>query len=119
VPDMKPNEPTAKMIDGCITGIKRLKPKGGTLGKAATPPPIEWHPLEKGKVLRPTTAQEKPAGKGARNVQTLIAKQQADHENIAAALASAGFSLTWKAVPQPDVRFRELQADPLAGAVAA
>jgi hypothetical protein len=119
VPDMKPTEPTAKMIDGCITGIKRLKPKGGTLGKAATPPPIEWHPLEKGKVLRPTTAQEKPAGKGARNVQTLIAKQQADHENIAAALASAGFSLTWKAVAQPDVRFRELQADPLAGAVAA
>jgi len=36
---------------------------------------------------------------------------------IAEAFKTAGFSLTWQ--PAQQVRFRELQADPLAGAVAA
>src|SRR6185312_16196456 len=34
-PNMKPTEPTAKLVEGCITGIKRLKPPAGTLGEKA------------------------------------------------------------------------------------
>ena len=115
---MRPTEPTAKLIEGCITGLKRLKPPRGKLGKKAAPPPLEWHVLEKGKVAQSTTAQKKPAARGARNIQTLVAKKQADQKNIVAALSSAGFSLSWQAAPEADVRMRELQADPLAGAVA-
>src|SRR6185369_14181237 len=37
VPNMKPTEPTATLLAGCITGIKRLKPPRGTLGKQAAP----------------------------------------------------------------------------------
>src|ERR1043165_3668959 len=48
VPNMRPSEPTAKMVEGCITGLKRLKPPRGTLGNKATPPPIEWHRLPPG-----------------------------------------------------------------------
>ncbi len=51
-PNMRPSEPTSKLVDGCITGIKRLKPKRGALGKKATPPPIDWNPLAKGAVPR-------------------------------------------------------------------
>ena len=47
---LSPSEPSAKLIDGCITGIKRLKPPAGKLGKRATPPKIEWHSLEAGTV---------------------------------------------------------------------
>ena len=117
-PNMRPTEPTAKLIEGCITGLKRLKPPRGKLGRKAAPPPLEWHVLEKGKVAQSTTAQKKPAAKGARNIQTVVAQKQTEQKNIVAALSSAGFSLTWQAVPQADVRMRELQADPLAGAVA-
>jgi hypothetical protein len=118
-PNMRPSEPSTKLVTGCITGIKRLKPKRGALGKKATPPPIDWNPLEKGTVTRPAATQEKPATGGRRDVQQLVAQKQSDQEKIVAALAASGFSLTWKAVPQADVRFRELNADPLAGAVAA
>ncbi len=118
-PNMRPSEPTAKLVDGCITGIKRLKPKRGTLGKKATPPPIDWNPLEKGNVPPPTTTQEKPGTGSVREIQQLVAQKQADQEKIVAALSAAGFSLTWKAIPQDEVRFRELTANPLSGAVAA
>lgn len=118
-PNMRPVEPTAKLVEGCITGIKRLKPPAGTLGKKAAPPPLQWHPLEKGKVLRSKTTQAKPPQKGARNVQPVVAQKQADQKNIVAALSAVGFSLTWQEVNPSEVRFRELQADPLAGPVAA
>lgn len=116
-PNMRPKDPTAKLIEGCITGVKRLKPPRGKLGKKAAPPPLDWHALEKGKVAQSTTVQKKPAGKGARNIQTLMVQKQADQKNIVAALSSVGFTLSWHAVPQADVRMRELQADPLAGAI--
>jgi hypothetical protein len=119
-PNMRPSEPSAKLVEGCITGIKRLKPKRGELGKKATPPStMKWHPLEVGNVPKRTTTQEKPGTGGVRDVQQLVAQKQADQEKIVAALSLAGFSLTWKPVSQADVRFRELNADPLAGAVAA
>lgn len=118
-PNMRPSEPSAKMVTGCITGIKRLKPKPGALGKKATPPPIDWNPLEKASVPKPANTQEKPGTGGRRDVQQLVAQKQADQEKIVVALAATGFALTWKAVPQADVRFRDLNADPLAGAVAA
>jgi hypothetical protein len=118
-PNLKPIEPTAKLVEGCITGIKRLKPPPGTLGKKAELPPLQWHRLEAFEVVRSKATQKKPAAKGTRNVQTLAAQKQADQENIVKALSSVGFSLTWQKVSQSEVRFRELQADPLAGEVAA
>ena len=75
-PNMKPTEPTAKLVEGCITGIKRLKPPAGRLGKKAELPPIEWHPLASFKVVRLKATQKKPAAKGTRNVQALVAKKQ-------------------------------------------
>ena len=68
-PNMRPSEPTNKLVNGCITGVKRLKPTRGALGKKATPPPIEWHPLAAGNVLKSTTIQEKPGAGGLREVQ--------------------------------------------------
>jgi len=118
-PNMKPTEPTAKLVEGCITGIKRLKPPSGTLGKRAELPPLELHRLEAFKVLRSKATQQKPPAKGPRNIQTLVAKNQNEQQNIAQALSSVGFSLAWQSVSQSEVRFRELQADPLAGEVAA
>ena len=118
-PNMKPTEPTAKLVEGCITGIKRLKPPAGTLGKKAELPPLQWHSLEAFRVVRSKATQKKPPAKGTRNVQTLSAQKQAEQENVVKALSSVGFSLTWEKVLQSEVRFRELQADPLAGEVAA
>lgn len=118
-PNMKPIEPTAKLVEGCITGIKRLKPPPGTVGKKAELPPLQWHRLDAFEVARSKATQKKPPAKGTRNVQTLAAQKQADQENIVNALSSVGFSLTWQKVSQSEVRFRELQADPLAGEVAA
>jgi hypothetical protein len=116
---MKPTEPTANLLNGCITGIKRLKPPRGTLGKKAASPPVEWLPLDKGGAPLSTAKQEKPGAKGTRDVQKVLAQSQGVQKDIAAALSSVGFSLTWQSVPAADVRFRELQADPLTGAVAA
>ena len=118
-PNMKPTEPTAKLVEGCITGIKRLKPPAGTLGKKAELQQLDWHPLGAFRVVRLKATQKKPGAKGSRNVQTLSAQKQAEQENIVKALSSVGFSLTWQKVLESDVRFRELQADPLAGEVAA
>ncbi|HEX6716018.1 MAG TPA: DUF6603 domain-containing protein [Pyrinomonadaceae bacterium] len=118
-PNMKPTEPTAKLVEGCITGIKQLKPPPGTPGKKAELPLLQWFRLAPFDVVRSKATQKKPPAKGTRNVQPLVAQKQADQENIAKALSSVGFSLTWQKVLQSEVRFRELQADPLAGDVAA
>jgi hypothetical protein len=116
-PTLTQSEPSAKLIDGCITGIKRIKPPTGKLGKRATPPKIEWHPLEPGTVAKSETPQESPSTTRARNIQPALAQKQEALKDIASAFATAGFTLSWQA--SRDVRFRELQADPLAGAVAA
>jgi len=118
-PNMKPTEPTAKLVEGCITGIKRLKPPVGTLGNKAQLQQLEWHPLEAFKVAGSKATQKKPTAKGARNIQSVVAKKQAEQQNIVNALLSVGFLLTWQSAAEPTVRFRELQADPLAGEVAA
>ncbi|HKR23200.1 MAG TPA: DUF6603 domain-containing protein, partial [Pyrinomonadaceae bacterium] len=115
-PDLKPADPSAKLIEGCITGIKRLKPPKGTLGKRATPPKTEWHPLEPGTVSKSETAQESPTATRSRNIQPALAQRQEEQKKIAKAFETAGLVLAWKA-PQT-VTFRELQADPLAGGVA-
>ena len=116
-PTLSPSEPSAKLIEDCITGIKRLKPPTGKLGKRAAPPKIEWHPLEPGTVSKSETAQESPSATRSRNIQPALVQKQKEQEKIADALAAAGFSLSWQAAPE--IRFRELQAEPLAGAVAA
>jgi hypothetical protein len=119
VPNMRPTEPTAKMVNGCITGLKRLKPPRGVLGKEATPPPIEWHPLEVGRVPQSNLTQKSPGAGSERNVQPVVAQKQDNQKKIVATLATVGFSLGWLEVPQAEIRFRELQANPLAGEVAA
>jgi hypothetical protein len=116
-PNLRPSEPSAKLIAGCITGIKRLKPPTGKLGKRAVPPKLEWHPLEAGTVIKSEAVQESPSATGSRNIQPALARKQEEQQKIRSALAAAGFSLSWQ--PGPEIRFRELQADPLAGAVAA
>ena len=115
-PDLKPSQPTAKLIEGSITGIKRLKPPKGKLGKRATPPTIEWHRLAPGTVVKSETAQESPTATRSRNIQPTMAQKHVEQEQIASAFKTAGFSLTWEAAKK--VSFRELQADPLAGTVA-
>lgn len=116
-PTLAPSEPGAKLIDGCITGIKRLKPPTGKLGARATPPKIEWHPLDSSTVVKSETTQESPSTTRSRNIQQALAQKQEEQKKIAAALATAGFTLSWQA--STTIEFRELQADPLAGAVAA
>jgi len=118
-PNMKPTEPSAKLVEGCITGIKRLKPPRGTLGNKATSPPIEWHRLAPGRVAKSGATQTKPVPVTTRTIQPLVAQKQDEQKKVVAALAAVGFSLMWQAATPADVRFRELQADPLAGAVAA
>ena len=119
VPNMRPSEPTATMVDGCITGLKRLKPPRGALGKQAIPPAIEWHKLADGRVPQSSIAQKKPGRSQDRNIQPLVVQKQANQKKVVAALATIGFSLGWQEVPQAEIRFRELQANPLAGEVAA
>jgi uncharacterized protein DUF6603 len=116
-PNLKPSEPSAKLIEGCITGIKRLKPPSGKLGKRAEPPKIEWHPLGAGSVSKSGTSQEIPSPARTRNIQAVLTQRQDEQKKIVNALSSAGFSLAWQ--PRTEIRFRELQADPLAGVVAA
>jgi uncharacterized protein DUF6603 len=113
-PTLKQSEPSAKLIEGCITGIKRLKPPAGKLGKRAAPPKIEWHPLAAGTVAKSETAQESPSATRSRNIQPALVQKQEEQKKIAAALKLSGFSLSWQAATE--VTFRELQADPLAGA---
>lgn len=116
-PNLKPSEPSAKMIPGGITGIKKLKPPRGKLGNKVELPPIDWNPLDAGTVTRLTTRQEIPAASRTRDLRPAMVEKKVDQQNVVAALKAAGFALTWE---QPaEVRFRELQADPLAGSVAA
>lgn len=116
-PNLKLSEPSAKLIDGCISGIKRLKPPNGKLGKRAAPPKIEWHQLKAGEVIKSEASQEFGSSTRSRNVQQVVIQKKGEQQNIVNALSAAGFSLEWK--PQEQIRFRELQAEPLAGAVAA
>jgi len=116
-PNLRPSEPSAKLIDGCITGIKKLKPPRGTLGNASAPPPLDWHQLEVLNVPRSTTSQEIPSTTATRDIRPSVVATQDSQKQVVAALAAAGFALTVQAAAE--VRFRELQADPLAGAVAA
>ncbi len=116
-PNLRPSEPSAKLIQDCITGIKKLKPPRGKLGNAVAPPPLDWHQLEVLNVPRSVTSQEIPRATVSRDIRPSIVAKQDNQKQVAAALAAAGFALTWQ--PPAEVRFRELQADPLAGAVAA
>src|SRR5215213_1549981 len=45
-PNLKPTEPSAKMIPGGITGVRKIKPPRGKLGTKFEPPPIKWFPLD-------------------------------------------------------------------------
>lgn len=116
-PNPRPSEPSAKLIEGCVTGINKLKPPRGKLGNMVAPPPLDWHQLEVLNVPRSTTSQEIPNTTVNRNIQPSVVAKQDNQKNVAAALTAAGFALTWQA--PAEVRFRELQADPLDGAVAA
>jgi uncharacterized protein DUF6603 len=118
-PNLKPSDPSAKLIEGCITGIKRLKPPRGKLGQEAVPPPIQWHPLDRFDVAKPAAPQGRPAAGRDRDIQSVLVKKQVEQKEIFAALEASGFSLTWQSLPVTEIRFRELQADPLVGAVAA
>ena len=115
-PKLKLTEPTAKLIDGCITGIKRLKPPSGKLGPHAPLTQISWQPLALGKVTKSSATLNFPSTTHSRNVQQVMARKKAEQEKIASALSMAGFSLTWQPM-QAGTQFRELQADPLAEAV--
>ncbi|HKY06508.1 MAG TPA: DUF6603 domain-containing protein, partial [Blastocatellia bacterium] len=107
-----PSEPTAKLIPDCITGIKRLKPPTGRRGKLAEYSQMTWHQLETKTVARPGAAQAIPTKTRPRSVQTAMASKQAALKGIADALSEVGFDLEWKP-GQAEIRFRELQAEPL------
>src|SRR5215213_6267420 len=64
-------------------------------------------------------AQEIPDASRTRDVRPVMVEKQENQKKIVEALTAAGFALTWQPPAPADVRFRELQADPLAGAVAA
>ncbi len=114
-PSLKQSEPSAKVIPGCLVGLKRLKPPSGKLGPNAPLGNITWFQLKLGTVKKSGVQQNFPGTTHSRNVQPVMASRQAQQKEIVDVLASVGFSLGWK--PQTQVRFRDLQADPLAGAV--
>jgi hypothetical protein len=118
-PNLRPSEPSAKVIEGCITGIRKLKPPCGKLGNKFEPPPIQWHKLKEGKVETSVIPQDIPGASVSRDIRPLVVAKQDNQKKVIAALTAAGFTLTWQPAPVAEVRFRELQADPLAGAVAA
>ena len=101
-----------QLLPGLTTSRGGLRPVEKQVG-------CEWHRLAAFEVFRSKETQKKPAAKGARNVQTLVAQKQTEQQNIANALSSVGFSLSWQSIVESEVHFRELQADPLAGEVAA
>ncbi|MGH9764746.1 MAG: DUF6603 domain-containing protein, partial [Blastocatellia bacterium] len=115
-PKPGPVEPSAKLIENCITGVKRLKPPKGKLGKEAGLTDLKWHRLEAARVPKPKADQEAPTATRERDIQAVVAGKQTEQKRIAEALSAAGFSLGW--TPQTEVRFRELRDEPLAGAVA-
>ncbi len=115
--EMKPSEPSAKLIPNCITGIKRLKPKVGGRGRRAVLSKMIWKPLDSVRVSISGASQELPETTRSRNVQAEVARKQAEHEKVVDALAAAGFKLAWQPA-QTKVRFRDLSEEPLAGEVA-
>lgn len=117
-PNLTPSEPSAKLLEGCITGLKKLRPPRGTLGNKFAPKRLDWHALAVREVSRPLASQETPSATTSRDIRSSMAAKQDEQKKVAAALTTAGFTLAWTA-PATEVRFRELQADPLAGVVAA
>ncbi len=113
-PNLKPSEPSAKLMDKCIVGVKRLKPPGGTLGPEAPLSQITWQGLDRATVTKRAVVQEIPTKTRARDVQTVVVGKKVEQKAIVDALATAGFTLNWQA----SQGFRELQAEPLSGAVA-
>ena len=114
-PNLKPSEPSARLMEKCIVGVKRLKPPRGKLGPQAPLPQITWQRLDPATVTRRAGLQEIPTKTRSRDVQTVVLGKKVEQKAIVDALATAGFVLNWQA-PQD---FRELQAEPLAGAVTA
>jgi hypothetical protein len=112
-----PSEPSADLVPDCITGLKLLKPPAGQRGARTRLTNLTWHPLEPSTVPRRGDAQEVPGATRPRDVQTAARAKQAMHASVADALATVGFNLSWRP-SQEQVRFRELQAEPLSGAVA-
>lgn len=118
-PNLRPSEPSAKLIDDCVTGITKLKPPRGKLGNKFKQPDLRWHVLDAGSVNRSATPQEIPSATVSRDIQPLVVAKQDSQKKVADALTAAGFVLTWQPATAAAVSFRELQADPLGGAVAA
>ncbi|MET0646945.1 MAG: DUF6603 domain-containing protein [Pyrinomonadaceae bacterium] len=112
-----PREPSADLVPDCITGIKRLKPPAGQRGARTSLTQMTWHALDPSIVPRTDARQDSPSKMRPRDVQTAAAAKQDAHARYADALAAVGFTLTWRP-PQAQVRFRDLQAEPLSGAVA-
>jgi hypothetical protein len=112
-----PSEPSAKLIPNCITGIKRLKPPAGKCGSQAALSEMTWQRLDPANVPLSGAAQEVPSALRSRHVQAAVASKQEKQKQVFEALATVGFNLACKPA-QSAVDFRELQADPLAGAVA-
>ena len=113
-PTLTQSEPSARLITGCVVGVKKFKPPSGTLGPKALPGSVSWHRLEVRVVNKRRGSQEFPSATHSRNVQPVIASRQAQQKEIVEALATLGFSVQ----SQTPARFHDLQADPLAGAVA-
>jgi hypothetical protein len=109
-------EPSAKLIPDCITGIKRLKPKGGEYGLKSTRSKMSWSPLEPAHVLKSGTLQQMPSETRSQDIQAAVAGKQVKQKSIADALSTAGFNLAWQPA-QTEIRFRELQAEPMSGSV--
>jgi hypothetical protein len=114
-PTLKQSEPSARVIPGCIVGLKRLKPPAGKLGPNAPLGNITWFSLKVGNVEKKGVKQNFPTTTYSRNVQPVMVSRQTKQKEIVDVLASVGFSLEWK--PEAQLRFRDLQADPLAGGV--
>lgn len=111
-----PSEPTAALVPDCITGLKRLKPPAGARGACVSLHRMTWHRLDSTPVPRTSAEQAAPTLRRSRDVGAGAAGKLREHQSVAEALTAAGFTLAWQA--PTEVRFRELQAAPLSGAVA-
>jgi hypothetical protein len=111
-----PSEPTAALIPDCITGLKRLKPPAGEHGAHVSLSEMTWRRLDSTPVPRTSAEQAAPTLWRSRDAGTNAAGKLKEHKSVAEALTAAGFTLAWQA--PAEVRFRELQAVPLFGAVA-
>ena len=112
-----PAEPDARRVENCISGIKRLVPPAGEYGAAISPPAVKWTALTAVRVPKSGELQEIPAGTRARNIQEAINNNQTEQKRVFDALTAVGFRLAWRPGKTP-VRFHDLQAEPMAGAVA-